>query len=60
MSQIFIVLSSDAEAIKRESEDHAMSDIPCVCPSKLISNLPSVAVQILIVLSAAVEWIIVE
>jgi hypothetical protein len=40
MFQILIVLSSDAEARKTLSADHAMSDSPAVCPSSVLTIWP--------------------
>lgn len=47
------VLSSDAEQSDKESDAHATSEMPCECPSIVLSCLPSKAFQILIVLSEA-------
>ena len=52
-SHSFRVLSSEAETMYLDSCDHAMSEIPCLCPVMVLSNLPSYAPQIFTVLSAA-------
>lgn len=49
------VLSSDAEQSDKESDAHATSEIPCECPSIVLSCLPSKAFQILMVLSEATQ-----
>lgn len=52
-SQIFKVLSSEAETSKRLSLDQLTSLMPNLCPDIVFSNLPSYAPQILTSLSAA-------
>ncbi len=53
--QIRIVVSSEAEARYLLSPDQAMSDNPCVCPTKFFMNWPVSGDHILTTFSAPVE-----
>lgn len=47
-----MVLSSEAEARKRESGLHAMSLMPCLCPVNVLTSAPVSTSQMLTVSSA--------
>ncbi len=49
------MVSSEAEAMNRESEDHDKSEMPSSCPERAFSSEPSCALQMRIVQSPDAE-----